>query len=213
MIKPEQIAAKIYQDLVWHFTGKDNQLFLTFDDGPSPEITPWVLSVLKEHNAKATFFCIGQKVKENPELYAQIIQDGHSVGNHTNTHIKGWTVSTDEYYENVLEASKHIKSKLFRPLYGKIMPGQIEKIKEEFKIVMWDVLSKDYDPRISPEKCYDTVVDYAQSGSIVVFHDTPKAENNLRFALPKILKDFSDKGFSFPGIECPELVDPTKNKQ
>ena len=200
MLRREHIAAKVFRDLTWHFTGKDKELFLTFDDGPEPDITPWVLSVLKEFNAKATFFCIGNKVEKYGDIYQQILKDGHSVGNHTYSHIKGWGTAGKDYLNDVCKAENFIKSNLFRPPFGRIRPYQLRKIKDDYKIVMWDVLSRDYDKKVSNEKCLVKVVEYAESGSIIVFHDTPQAENNLRYALPKVLKHFSDKDFVFNSI-------------
>lgn len=201
MPNKEHFAAKIVRDLTWHFAGKEQELFLTFDDGPTPEITPWVLSILKEYDAKATFFCIGKNVKKYPELFQQIIDDGHSVGNHSYSHQKGWLVRNKKYYQDIDKASGLINSNLFRPPYGKIGPFQIPKLKQEFKIVMWDVLSRDYDNKISPERCLQNVTNYAESGSIIVFHDTKKAEKNLKYALPEVLKEFSKQEYTFNSIE------------
>ncbi|MCD4832989.1 MAG: polysaccharide deacetylase family protein [Bacteroidales bacterium] len=201
MIKKEHIAAKIFRDLTWHFTGKDNELFLTFDDGPTLEITPWVLAALKEFNAKATFFCIGKNVKKYPDLYNQILNEGHSVGNHSYSHIKGWKTSNQKYVESVQKAAQVIDSNLFRPPFGKIRPQQIGQLKQDFKIIMWDVFSRDYDSKLDKEKCLKNVLDFSESGSIIVFHDTLKAERNLKYVLPKVLKHFSEQGFVFNPIE------------
>lgn len=201
MIKKEHIAAKIVRDLTWHFTGKDKELFLTFDDGPTKEITPWVLEILKEYNAKATFFCIGKNVIRYPEIFNRILQDGHSVGNHSYSHFKGWFIKNKKYYENIEKAAKLIKSDLFRPPYGKIGPFQVPKLRERYKIVMWDVLSRDYDSKMSKERCLEYVLDYAESGSIIVFHDTKKAERNLKYVLPEVLRIYSEAGFTFNAIE------------
>lgn len=201
MIKKEHIAAKIFRDLTWHFTGKDNELFLTFDDGPTPEITPWVLAALKEFNARATFFCIGKNVKKHSDLYNQILNEGHSVGNHSYSHIKGWRSSNQKYVESVQKAAQVIDSNLFRPPFGKIRPQQIGQLKQDFKIIMWDVFSRDYDSKLDKEKCLKNVLDFSESGSIIVFHDTLKAERNLKYVLPKVLKHFSEQGFVFNPIE------------
>lgn len=201
MLKKEHIAAKIFRDLTWHFTGKDNELFLTFDDGPTPEITPWVLAALKEFNARATFFCIGKNVKKYPDLYNQILNEGHSVGNHSYSHIKGWKTSNQKYVESVQKAAQVIDSNLFRPPFGKIRPQQIGQLKQDFKIIMWDVFTRDYDSKLDKEKCLKNVLDFSESGSIIVFHDTLKAERNLKYVLPKVLKHFSEQGFVFNPIE------------
>lgn len=201
MLKKERIAAKVFRDLTWHFTGKENELFLTFDDGPTPNITPWVLSELKENNAKATFFCIGQNVEKYPDLYQQILDEGHSVGNHTYSHLKGWKISNKGFVDSANKTALIINSDLFRPPYGHIRPKQITALKKIFKIIMWDVLSKDYSKKVDEDTCLNNVLNYAESGSIVVFHDTIKAEKNLRYVLPKVLKHFTDNGFVFNAIE------------
>ncbi len=201
MGKKEHIAAKVFRDLTWHFTGKDNELFLTFDDGPTPEVTPWVLSILKEYNAKATFFCVGKNVEEYPDLYQQILNDGHSVGNHSYSHLKGWRTSNKGYVDSAKKAGQIIQSNLFRPPYGQIRPKQISVLKQYFKIIMWDVMSKDYSKKVDEETCLNNVLDYAESGSIIVFHDTLKAEKNLRYALPKVLEHYSQNHYNFNSIE------------
>lgn len=205
MLKKEHIAAKILRDLTWHFAGKDNELFLTFDDGPSPEITPWVLSTLAEYDAKATFFCIGGKVERNQELYDQILEEGHSVGNHGYLHMNGWRTGTDKYVRNVHRAAHFINSNLFRPPYGRIRPKQITQLKKEFRIVMWDVLSGDYDKKINEAKCLYNILSYAESGSIVVLHDNMKSEKNLKYVLPRVLEHFTEKNFIFNPIEYTKL--------
>lgn len=201
MLRKKHIVAKIFSDLSWHFTGKDNELFLTFDDGPTPEITPWVLSLLKEYNAKATFFCIGQNVQNYPELYNQILNEGHSIGNHTYSHIKGWLTGNKKYVRSVRKAAQFIDSNLFRPPFGRIRPKQIAQLKKDFKIIMWDVFSRDYNRKLDKDKCLNNVLDITESGSIIVFHDTTKAEKNLKYVLPKVLKHFSELGFEFNSIE------------
>ncbi|MFC2152301.1 polysaccharide deacetylase family protein [Bacteroidota bacterium] len=201
MIKKERVAAKIFRDITWHFTGKDNELFLTFDDGPNPNITAWVLAELKEFNAKATFFCLGKNVEKYPKLYQQILDEGHSVGNHGYLHLKGWKTSNEKYIQNVQKSAQIINSKLFRPPYGKIRPKQLSYLKQEFNIVMWDVLTQDYEIKENEEKCFQNIIDYAESGSIIVFHDIPKAEKNLKYVLPKVLKHYSENGFVFNPIE------------
>ena len=205
MLKKEHIAAKIFRDLTWHFTGKDNELFLTFDDGPTPEVTPWVLSTLKDFDARATFFCIGQNAEKYPDLYKQIINEGHSVGNHCYSHTKGWGANSKKYISSVRKAAEVIDSNLFRPPYGRIRPNQISQLKNDYNIIMWDVLSKDFDKNFDKEKCLKYVLDFSESGSIIVFHDTSKAERNLKYALPEILKHFTKQGFVFNPIEYKKL--------
>ncbi|MGM0503209.1 MAG: polysaccharide deacetylase family protein [Bacteroidota bacterium] len=201
MLTKERFAAKIFQHLTWYFPGRENELFLTFDDGPTPEVTPWVLSVLKEYNARATFFCLGKKVGQNPGLFQQITNEGHAVGNHGYSHFSGWKTRNQEYYKDINRASELIHSKLFRPPYGEITPRQIRKLKKEYRIIMWDVLSYDYHPGVSPQKCLKNVLKKTTSGSVIVFHDKAKANVNLQYVLPEILKYYTEQGFVFKPID------------
>lgn len=185
----------------------ENVIYLTFDDGPTPETTEWILDLLNKENIKATFFCIGNNIKKHPEIFNKVIKEGHSVGNHTFNHLKGWKTLTKKYIENVdlcneiIQKSSIInncQSSIFRPPYGKIKPIQSKLIRRKgFKIIMWDVLSKDYDSSISKECCLQNVTKNTQSGSIIVFHDSIKASTNLKFALPKAIKILKEKGFIF----------------
>jgi len=200
MIKTEHIGAIVYQNLIWNFKGKEKQLFLTFDDGPEPDITNWVLDVLTEYDAKATFFCVGNKVEQYPKIYNKIISQGHSIGNHTYSHKKGWTTASKEYISDVEKAAEFIDSSLFRPPYGRIRPYQLKVLKRDYKIIMWDVLSKDYDSNVSKEECLNNVIDYTESGSIIVFHDKLESQEKLRFVLPKVLDHFMEKGYTFNAI-------------
>jgi len=201
VIKKENIAALFFKDLTWSFPGRDKELYLTFDDGPTLGITEWVLSVLHEYNAKATFFCTGKNAENNPELLKQIMDEGHSIGNHGYSHINGWSTNNDKYFQNVRKASETINSNLFRPPYGKIKLSLLRQLKNNFKIVMWDVLTRDYNNNLSKEKCLKRTIKLINPGSIIVFHDTVKAERNLKFVLPEVLKYYSAKGFQFCSIE------------
>ncbi|MEM0517775.1 polysaccharide deacetylase family protein [Aequorivita flava] len=200
----------LYPERIWAFSHTKNNIYLTFDDGPIPEITPWVLDTLKKYNAKATFFCIGENVQKNPEIFQRIIAEKHSVGNHTFNHLNGWKTKTSTYIKNVEEAkkqmannvsAKHIEnqiqiSKLFRPPYGKITLKQASILqKKGYKIVMWSIISYDYDKFVSAEKCLQNVLKNIKPGSVIVFHDSLKAEKNLRFVLPKVLSFISEKGW------------------
>nr|WP_036827596.1 polysaccharide deacetylase family protein [Polaribacter sp. Hel1_85] len=207
---------RIFSKYTWRFSSKKKEIFLTFDDGPTPEITEFVLSELKKNNAKATFFCIGKNMKNHPEIFSKIISDGHSIGNHTQNHLKGWKSDNTKYIENVLECENVISSeveksqnsklknqnlKLFRPPYGKIKKAQAkELLKNDYKIIMWDVLSADFDTTISGEKCLQNVLKNTKEGSIIVFHDSVKAAERMKYALPNVLKEFSEKGFVFKAI-------------
>ena len=195
---------RLYPERIWAFSHVKDSVFLTFDDGPIPEITPWVLDELKKHNAKATFFCIGENVKTHSEIFQRILAEGHSVGNHTFNHLNGWKTATSEYIENIEKAKKQMHNSefkiqnsrlLFRPPYGKITSKQAKTLqKKGFKIVMWDIISYDYDTNVSEEKCLQNVLKNIRPGSVVVFHDSLKAEKNLRYVLPKVLEFIGEKG-------------------
>lgn len=190
-------------NLTWRIPATEKIIYLTFDDGPNPVATPFVLDELKKYNAKATFFCIGKNVQEQPELYQRIFTDGHRVGNHTHNHLNGFHTKDELWLQNVKEAAKWIDSDLFRPPYGKIRSFPAKVLKESnppFQIIMWDVLSADFDTSISPQKCLDNVTKHTKPGSIIVFHDSEKAFPNLRFALPEVLKLFSGEGYRFEVI-------------
>jgi peptidoglycan/xylan/chitin deacetylase (PgdA/CDA1 family) len=204
------VVKKLFPNYIWEIPTTDKNLYLTFDDGPTPNITDWVLQELKQFNAKATFFSIGKNVKEHPLLFNKILEDGHSIGNHTQNHIKGWKTKTKPYLENVFEAEKTIieqldgsfKVNLFRPPYGQIKPKQGNKLIElGYKIVMWDVLSFDWDKTVSNQECFNHVISKSKDGSIIVFHDSVKASNNMKFALPKVLEYYTEKGYSFKAIK------------
>jgi peptidoglycan/xylan/chitin deacetylase (PgdA/CDA1 family) len=179
----------------------EKKIYLTFDDGPIPIVTPWVLETLDTYKAKATFFCIGKNVQAHPEIYLDILNRGHQTGNHTQNHLNGWNVKNKNYYKDVEECTKYVNSLLFRPPYGKIKPSQIRHFKQQYKLVMWDVLSKDYDQNRSPEQCLHTVLSEAGPGSIIVFHDSLKAEKRLRGSLPGVLEHFNKEGYEFARLE------------
>jgi peptidoglycan/xylan/chitin deacetylase (PgdA/CDA1 family) len=190
---------KFNPSLLWKISTKEKILYLTFDDGPHETATPFVLDQLKQYNAKATFFCIGKNVASHPEIYKRILDEGHSTGNHTFNHLNGWKVNKEEYINDVGKAAHYINSKLFRPPYGKISLSVSKKLRRElgYKIIMWHVLSGDFDENIAPEKCLDNVIKYAKAGSVIVFHDSKKAWKTMHFALPEVLRIFSNKGFLF----------------
>ena len=199
--KTPRIITRIFSNYTWRFSSTKKEIYLTFDDGPTPEVTNFVLSELKKHNAKATFFCIGKNVEQYPNIFKKIITEGHSIGNHTQNHLNGWKQNTSSYIEDIKTASKFIESNLFRPPYGKIKSFQTKKLlKKGYKIIMWDVLSADFDTSISKEECLHNVLKNTTSGSVIVFHDSVKAGEKLRFVLPEVLREFSKKGFTFKEI-------------
>lgn len=206
--------------LVWNIPveKEEKTLFLTFDDGPHPIATRFVLDTLKQYNALATFFCVGRNVADHKDIFQDVINDGHSIGNHTHNHLNGWKVSDREYIDDVLQAAAVMDTSLFRPPYGRITRFQSRVLRgkadgaivspgkrKTFSIIMWSVLSGDWDHRLTGERCYDNVVLNARPGSIIVFHDSAKALDRLQFALPKVLEHFSSKGYRFAAI-TPGLV-------
>lgn len=198
-VKTSFLIKKIFSNYVWDIPNRENKVFLTFDDGPIPGITEWTLEQLKAYNVKATFFCIGDNIEKHPEIFNKIIQGEHAIGNHTFNHLKGWETSLGEYIENTRNCSSLIEKQeiaLFRPPYGKIKPSQSRVLRKlGYKIIMWDVLSCDFDQTITPEECLDNVLKNVVSGSIIVFHDSVKAEQNLKYVLPKTLAFLKEKGF------------------
>lgn len=206
LVKTPWWLKRLYPEYVWNIETKEKTLYLSFDDGPHPEATTFVLKQLKRFNAIATFFCIGKNVVAYPDIYKQIYDEGHSIGNHTYNHLNGWKTDNETYLKDVLEASKVIDSRLFRPCYGRITSFQAQNLKpvmkgKEPKVVMWDVLSGDFDTTCTPEQCLSNVVFASVPGSIIVFHDSEKAFPRLEYTLPKMLNYFSEKGYSFKSIE------------
>jgi peptidoglycan/xylan/chitin deacetylase (PgdA/CDA1 family) len=181
----------------WNMGGSDKTVYLTFDDGPHPEITMKVLNILDIHHVKATFFCIGKNVKKYPEVFAKILKCGHSVGNHTMSHIKGFSSSFEDYVNDVNEANLYIKSNYFRPPYGRITPKQLKELKKTYKIIMWDVITRDYNPNLKSEKMLRIIKHFTKRGSIIVFHDSLKASENMLESLPKSIEWLQAKGFEF----------------
>jgi peptidoglycan/xylan/chitin deacetylase (PgdA/CDA1 family) len=197
---PYRLAAKVCRQPVWHFKPEGRSLFLTFDDGPSPALTPWILDVLQSYDARATFFCLGRQVQQHPELYRAILNDGHAVGNHTHHHPDGWRTSLRRYLEDVDRASQWIQTPLFRPPHGRLGFRQMHDLAKTYRIVMWDVMSKDYDTRLSPQTILKKLKRRVRPGSIVVFHDSPKSEKNLRTVLPKFLDFCQTEGYQLQNL-------------
>ena len=206
--KTPEIIQSLYKNYTWCFPTDKKELYLTFDDGPTPEVTQWVLDTLQKHQAKATFFCIGKNIENHPEIFKQLLADGHAVGNHSYNHLNGIKTSSKSYVEDVLLARKTMQQlddtnglQLFRPPYGRIKPSQGKKIRNlGYKIIMWNVLSADFDTSISNETCLQNVLKNAENGSDIVFHDSEKAKERLYYALPKILEYYRKKGFVFKKI-------------
>ena len=203
LVRTPWLLKKLYPECIWDNKTGEKVLYLTFDDGPHPVATPFVLQELKKYNAKATFFCIGKNVEEHFDIYKKIIEEGHAVGNHTYDHLNGWKVKDEVYLDNIFKAKKIIDSNLFRPPYGRISRFQLKQLsgkKYDLTPIMWSVLSGDFDEEVTGEECYLTVAKYAKEGSVVVFHDSQKAFKRLDYALPLVLKNFKERGFEFKSI-------------
>jgi peptidoglycan/xylan/chitin deacetylase (PgdA/CDA1 family) len=200
LVKSPRLLKKLYPALIWDVKPAKPCIYLTFDDGPIPIVTPFVLNILQRYHAKATFFCIGDNVSKHPDIFDLVKNAGHAIGNHTFNHLKGWKTADDIYLENTLKADELLHTNLFRPPYGRIKRSQIKllkSVKPEIKIFMWDVLSGDFDIGLSPENCLKNVLEYTQSGSIIVFHDSLKAFERLKYTLPKAMSAWKKMGFEF----------------
>ena len=190
----------LFKGAVWRLDETDKVVYLSFDDGPIPEVTPWVLELLEKEDIKATFFCVGENVQKHPEVYHQILKGGHSVGNHTFNHLQGLDSNDHDFFRNIEKAGEFIDSDLFRPPHGWLKYSQYKFLKNKFRIIMWDLISCDYDRRIKPEKVLKNVTDFVRPGSIITFHDSIKAKNNLMKALPLSIKWMKEQGYRFEAI-------------
>ena len=193
----------LFPNILWRKRTKNKEIFLTFDDGPIPEATPWILDLLDQYNAKATFFMVGENIERYPEVYKEVIERGHAVGNHTRNHLNGWATLDKDYIENTAAAERLLagaSQKLFRPPHGRIKPSQYAKMKADYKIVMWDVLSGDFDRSISEEYCLKKTIGATQRGSIVLFHDSVKTIDLVKVVLPRYLKHFAQLKYSFQSL-------------
>jgi peptidoglycan-N-acetylglucosamine deacetylase len=210
LVRPPFFVKQLYSFLTWNAPQAENTIYLSFDDGPIPELTPWVLDILKKYGLEASFFCIGENIEKYPAIFNRLIREGHSIGNHTYNHLNGWKTDTETYLENIRKCDSVISSlaadsgysrkKIFRPPYGKMKISQMKRVRTEYSIIMWDVLSGDFDRSISKEKCLKNVLDHGRNGSIIVFHDSLKAADKLYHVLPKTIEYFSEKGFKFKNL-------------
>jgi len=199
-IKTPEILKRIYPNQTWSYPSSGKKIYLTFDDGPTPNITEWVLTELKKYSARATFFLVGQNAERHPEIVSQIRKDGHSVGNHTYKHVNGCMVPPKSYMKDILKCEEVVHTKLFRPPYGRITRTQTRMMMNRYRVIMWDVLSGDFDSGITGKKCLNNVIENTVPGSIVVFHDSIKAADRLQYVLPRMLNYFSERNFSFERI-------------
>lgn len=201
LVHTPQYVQALFPGLIWKVPGEEHKIYLTFDDGPIPEVTPWVLDTLDTYGAKATFFCVGDNVRKYPEIFDQVLEAGHSVGNHTYNHLSGWRTENIQYFNNIRHCARMVQSRLFRPPYGKLRPSQANFLQRHYRIIMWDVLSGDFDKNIKPEDCLQNVIQHTGPGSIVVFHDSLKAKSNLAYTLPRVLEHFSNLGYEFAALK------------
>ena len=206
LVKTPHFIQNLFPNFTWRIPTSEKKIYLTFDDGPIPEVTPWVLEQLAKFNAKATFFCVGENIRKYPEVFRMLIEQGHSIGNHTFNHLDGWATDNMTYFHNVRRSAKVTRTVLFRPPYGKLKPKQAQFLQRHYRVIMWDVLSGDFDKNLDEETCYRNVVDNTSPGSIVVFHDSLKAENKLKYVLPKVLEHFSTLGYSFDQLHEQQLI-------
>ena len=192
---------QLFPSLIWRKQTKSNVIYLTFDDGPIPEVTEWVLDLLKEEKVEATFFCVGNNIQKHPQIYNRLIEEGHASGNHTYNHMNGRKVDSQTYFENIEKCEPYLhesdRKRLYRPPYGKLTFSQIRKLSKQYEVIMWDVLSGDFSQTINPQYCLDVTLKYSQKGSIVVFHDNIKSFETLQYVLPKYIKEMKNRGFTF----------------
>ncbi|MCB0598462.1 MAG: polysaccharide deacetylase family protein [Lewinellaceae bacterium] len=206
LVKTPHFIQNLFPNYTWRIPTQEKVLYLTFDDGPIPTVTPWVLEQLEAFQARATFFCVGDNIRKHPEVFEQVVASGHAVGNHTFNHLNGWQTENISYFHNVRHCANMVHSVLFRPPYGRLKPKQAQFLQRHYRIVMWDVLSGDFDPKLSEEQCLANVLNNAENGSIIVFHDSLKAEDKLHYVLPKVLEYFAEQGYVFGKLNEQELA-------
>lgn len=209
-VRPPALLRLFWPGLLWRMNAHERTLYLTFDDGPTPEVTPWVLDTLAEHRARATFFLVGRNAERHSDLLQRMRSEGHSIGNHTYSHVNGWSTPASDYLADADSAQAITGTRLFRPPYGRITRKQYAQLRQRFDVVMWDVLSLDFDSRTTPEACLRNVVQRARNGSIIVFHDSIKAAQPLRFALPRALEAWRAQGFRFAALPETGIIAPGK---
>lgn len=199
-VRSPKLFELLYPELIWRMPDADKKLYLTFDDGPDKTVTPLLLDILDQFKAKATFFCVGKKVEKFPELIKQIKDAGHSVGNHTYSHLKGKNVSTESFLENISACNNLLLTRLFRPPFGSIKRNQIKQLKDQYKIYMWSVLPGDFDQNISKEKCLHRSIKYTSDGTIIVYHDNEKTKEKVLYTIPKYIEHFQKLGYTFEAL-------------
>jgi len=200
MVRPPNFLRWIYPNAIWNLPSDSKVVYLTFDDGPTPGVTEEVLEILENYQAKATFFCIGKNIEQHPELYSLVIQKGHHVGSHTFSHLNGWKTNSKDYLDDYLRGKSQINSNLFRPPYGRLMMRSLLEIQKHDKVIMWDILSKDYDQRLNSDAVISNVKKHLCPGAIIVFHDSEKAKKNVLAVLPQLLQNLKQQGYAMEAI-------------
>jgi len=196
-IRSPIILKWLYPTLTWHHSRAEKRIFLTFDDGPIPDVTPFVINTLNNYGIKATFFCVGENIKKHPDLFECLVKNGHRIGNHTYSHLNGWKTPDETYLKNVDRCQQLTQTNLFRPPYGRGRRSQYTKLRKDYEIIMWDVLSGDFDTKLTPEKCLHNVITHTRNGSIIVFHDNIKAAPRITHALPRAIEHWLNEGYEF----------------
>lgn len=199
LVSPPYFARIFYPDAIWRkpVSGAEKKVYLTFDDGPIPEVTEWVLSFLEQEKIRATFFCVGNNIELHPDVFLKVKAAGHVCANHTYNHVSGWKTPNKEYFGNIEKCDRYYSNRLFRPPYGRITLSQYSKLRRKYEIVFWDVVSFDFDAGVSPQQCFENVRRHTRNGSVIVFHDSIKARKNLEHSLPRSVQFLKDQGYSF----------------
>jgi peptidoglycan/xylan/chitin deacetylase (PgdA/CDA1 family) len=198
--QPPWLYRMFFRGVIWRIPAKEKCVYLTFDDGPIPEVTPWVLDLLDKYGIKATFFCVGENVSKYPETYRMVLERGHRVGNHTYNHIQGVRYRSKDYMKNVGQAAEWIQSDLFRPPHGHMRLPQLSRLRKKYKVIMWDVVTRDYSPHMTPQGVLNAVKKYTRNGSVVVFHDSLKSAGRMKEALPQSIEWLLSQGYRFKAL-------------
>lgn len=196
-IQLPKIATRYFPQALWRLPGKEKRVVLTFDDGPITEVTPWVLELLRKENIKACFFCVGENVQRHPEVFQQIVDEGHQIGNHTFNHMQGMQNTDEDYFKNIEKAAQFIPSSLMRPPHGWMRKSQYREVSKHYQIVMWDIISRDYDATLSAESVKNNVLNFVRPGSVIIFHDSLKAQKNMQSALPDVIRELKKRDYKF----------------